>query len=224
MAVLPQEVIEDILSRLPVKSILRFKSASKKWLFGFGYDSISDDYKIIGAWDSHLRICSLKTNSWKILEYSFKYSSAVTAVHSDGALYWCVGPQITAFDLAKEKILLLDLPEDIDVVGDYNSIWIPLFDYQGLLCASGRKSIWVMKEYGNSNSWAKLTTPLPQEYAKPVGISRLGEVVFCTIDGFVKSDMQGRMYDDDKSRMRHYADAFGYKESLISPECFDPKG
>ncbi|KAJ0789150.1 putative F-box domain-containing protein [Helianthus annuus] len=28
----PEELIEDILSRLPVKSILRFKSVSKPWL------------------------------------------------------------------------------------------------------------------------------------------------------------------------------------------------
>ncbi|XP_065872460.1 F-box/kelch-repeat protein At3g06240-like [Euphorbia lathyris] len=332
MAGVPQEVTEDILSRLPAKSILRFKSASKTWyslisenhtfakfhlkqssesknlifyqcpaygdifkssdvytyesriikfpveidtpcrligsanglicvascktedccfiwnpctdeckrisvpfpsagcrLFGFGHDSILDDYKIIGAWDSHLGIFSLKTNSWKTLEYScgmtaFKYASAVTAVHSDGALYWYVGAQITAFDLAREKILVLDLPEEINDFGYYNSSWVPLFDYQGLLCVSWRKSIWVMKEYGNSNSWAKLTTSLPYEYAKPVGISRLGEVIFCTVDGFVKSDLQGRMHGDDKSRMRRYVDAFMYKESLISPKCFDPKG
>ncbi|XP_065872062.1 F-box/kelch-repeat protein At3g06240-like [Euphorbia lathyris] len=324
MAFVPQEVTEDILSRLPVKSILRFKSASKTWyslisenhtfakfhlkqsseyknlifyqcpaygdifkssdvdtyesriinfpveidtpcrligstnglicvascktedccfiwnpctdeckrisvpfpsagcrIFGFGHDSILDDYKIIGAWDSHLGIFSLKTNSWRTLEYSFEYSCGMTAVHSDGALYWYVGPQINAFDLAREKILLLDLPEEINVVAYHN---VPLFDYQDLLCASWRKSIWVMKEFGNSNSWTKLTTSMPYEHAKPVGISRLGEVIFCTVDGFVKSDLQGRMQDDGKSRMRHHAGAFMYKESLISPKCFDPKG
>ncbi|XP_065859529.1 F-box/kelch-repeat protein At3g06240-like [Euphorbia lathyris] len=331
MAALPQDVIEDILSRLPVKSLLRFKTVSKKWysfisenhkfhmkqlssssskyvifyqlitlertifqysdvdsyacrrmnfpveiekpsrligsanglvcvaplyigdfffiwnpctgeckrisvpvpdhtaagvsLFGFGYDSISDDYKVLGNWDSHLRFFSLKTKSWKILEHSFEFASAVNALPSNGALHWCVGPQITAFDLANEKIVFLDLPDGIKFVGEgYTSCWVPMFeDYKGRLCASGRKYIWVMMEYDNSKSWAKFSACLPEEYAKPVGISRLGEVVFRTDTGFgfVKSDMQGIMSDDKKAQMVHYGDTFVYKESLISPECFD---
>ncbi|XP_021998407.1 putative F-box protein At4g21240 isoform X1 [Helianthus annuus] len=45
----PKEIIEDILSRLPVKSILRFKSVSKPWLSLISAPSFHNLHSAVGS-------------------------------------------------------------------------------------------------------------------------------------------------------------------------------
>ncbi|RVW62500.1 Retrovirus-related Pol polyprotein from transposon 17.6 [Vitis vinifera] len=90
MAELPLHIIENILLRLPVKSLIRFRQCNRLppnpnvvdfvACHGFGYDSFADDYKVVVVsmldpdLETMLDVFSLKSNKWKrILEKTSYY-------------------------------------------------------------------------------------------------------------------------------------------------------
>ncbi|KAJ4841210.1 hypothetical protein Tsubulata_028332 [Turnera subulata] len=138
--------------------------------YGFGYDSVADDYKVFLAvryWnDPHapvVRFFSLKTGSWKSVENPNRHlhdlGEGDTGLFFNGALHWRkeYDAKITAFDLVKEKFGEVPAPSHpeelplgyngIGIVGEYLCMsWIPkpMFD---------ARIVWVMKEYLNKESW-----------------------------------------------------------------------
>ncbi|XP_071722382.1 F-box/kelch-repeat protein At3g06240-like [Rutidosis leptorrhynchoides] len=142
-------------------------------LLGFAYDSIEDDYKVLRMLiDVHslpqVEIFSLNRNSWKtISEFApnFNYREPVQPCFN-GALHW-IGyygsnhkAVILGFDVNKEEFRVLPLPEALEE----NKLKPTLLVFEKSSLALCRYfespqfhiEIWVMKEYGDVESWSKL--------------------------------------------------------------------
>ncbi|KAK9267990.1 hypothetical protein L1049_010428 [Liquidambar formosana] len=294
MSTLPSDVIMDILSRLPVKTLLRFKSASKPWRdlidcpyfikahlkrsmdrgdynlslspkyfetvpdnavpikaqqhsrtgalgscngllclldggeednialwnpstrklqtlpftpiqpprgltvatlvsYGFGYDSVNDDYKLVrmaqftyssglyGSFESQVDVYSLKMNSWRRIQ-DFPYYLPVEQVHGElacGALHWIVLQRprwniniivslVAAFDLGLEEYREVPLPQFLGEGCFVMSLGV-LGGCLCLLCHYGdHVDMWVMKEYGLKESWTILSIVLDPQVICPI--------------------------------------------------------
>ncbi|PHT68129.1 hypothetical protein T459_27616 [Capsicum annuum] len=167
---LPQELITAILVRLPVKSLLQFKSVSKEWFalisssvnglifyriwfnslvlwnpstgkykqlpdlmptqmvttgycfnYGFGYDEVHNDYKIVALFREIRKHCvgakiySLKSDSWRILDDAqgeMLYDGSGKLVN--GKLHWVTivdgGWSIMSIDMVDEKCRKVEQP------------------------------------------------------------------------------------------------------------------
>ncbi|GJZ32429.1 putative F-box domain-containing protein [Tanacetum coccineum] len=144
---------------------------------GFGYDSSSDDYKVVLAicqqGKALVQILSLKSNVWKPfghVNYIFDDSLlAIPGILFNGALHWFwLNPNdatrqnilLVSFDLAKEEFREIPQPHDSRYVWNYG---YSLGIIQGRLCIFPAYDeddfpscgIWVMKSY-NSYSWELL--------------------------------------------------------------------
>ncbi|KAL3726858.1 hypothetical protein ACJRO7_031715 [Eucalyptus globulus] len=144
---------------------------------GFGYDSQSDDYKLVADASSSsdenwkLAIFSLKSGSWRSIELPFQEEfNELTGqgVYWKGALHWhvyvlCMYDKregvIMSFDLLEEKfheVLPVPVPEvdeDICLLG-LGIHGANLFIYN---CTHDRRiEGWITDEYGRGASWTKL--------------------------------------------------------------------
>ncbi|KAJ4828442.1 hypothetical protein Tsubulata_046438 [Turnera subulata] len=142
--------------------------------YGFGYDSVADDYKVFLAvrfWYDPtpkprapvVLIFSLKTGCWKSVENPDRHLQGLRegdrGVFLNGALHWRkeYDAKITAFDLMKEKFGEVPAPSHpqelslgyngIGIVGEYLCMsWIPTPKDEDRI-------VWVMKENLNRESW-----------------------------------------------------------------------
>lgn len=111
--------------------------------YGLGYDSSSDDYKlvrictelndaVIKVFRTRVRVYSLRHNSWKQVE-DFPgqlLRPGVLGVFFNGALYWTTYDtqnedepwKVTAFDLAKEEFSTLEVHSDFKPKSSYIEI------------------------------------------------------------------------------------------------------
>ncbi|GLT68632.1 hypothetical protein SLA2020_408430 [Shorea laevis] len=183
------------------------------WFHGFGFDPTTEDYKIVRNSKSGVEVFSLKNNTWKsgnIQElYSlfsrqpYAYTRHVAVVH--GVLHWDIGlvsNNIASFDLAQEKLRDIMLPQSV-MAGNVGVL-------QGRLCVSSVCTqtkmicVWVMEEYGVTESWMKLHTiklEQPYDYWTPICYTAKGEIIFS------KRSWKSRLrrYDpkDNKLRICH---------------------
>ncbi|PRQ52355.1 putative F-box domain-containing protein [Rosa chinensis] len=134
--------------------------------YGFGYDSASDDYKVIRGFTDFakkimIHIFSLKTGSWRTVE-DIDYVGFIMGkgLFLNGALHWlyCLpegGSRILSFDLGAEKFQkTIPLPYDDwfrDPLIHKNCLCV-------LTCPTGTNNfnIWMMKEYGVKESWTEV--------------------------------------------------------------------
>ncbi|KAL8551500.1 hypothetical protein ACS0TY_000555 [Phlomoides rotata] len=123
------KILPDPVDRLYDKTVA---------IYGFEYDESNHDYKVLiisfCSVNTIMKIYSLKTNSWKTLdcdEPSQPFGGAGKFV--SGNLHWCtdVGRdcEIVSFYLKREVFEIIEQPR-----------------------------IWVMKEYGEKESWVKVVT------------------------------------------------------------------
>ena len=144
--------------------------------YGFGYDSCSDDYKLIAGyfWDydnnSRIDVFSLKSNDWRsIIIHSEKDHATILyekGVFLHGAAHWIAAsssssdPIILAFDFEEKKFKEMAIP-----VKNYGArlqvIEGHLYVYD---CKEYLKEKWVMKDYGVEASWTKLASPYSYPY------------------------------------------------------------
>ncbi|KAK4439432.1 F-box protein CPR1 [Sesamum alatum] len=177
-------------------------------LYGFGYDSKSDDYKVVRVTEvgdgpdgeylySETKIYSLKSNSWKrVSDYPHILPSGkrVWGVYLNDALHTVVKhchhcESIMAFDLGTAEHHELPRPDltgenvgvaSVEVMGGYLTALVPR--------NMNRSEIWVMKEYGVKESWTKLlcfAPPMPEPYMNltPLAYSNNGDEVLLNYDG-----------------------------------------
>ncbi|XP_027103259.1 F-box protein CPR1-like [Coffea arabica] len=143
--------------------------------YGFGYDSVSDDYKVVaipvlyGRDDqvySKVKVYGLKVESWKrVPDFSYYFHKHVSGKLVDRALYWVVKASesnsnklIATFDLGTEEFRLLPQPEYFDRHFDMR-LGI-LKGCLSLICEyyESHFDIWVMAEYGVQKSWTNLVS------------------------------------------------------------------
>ncbi|XP_059645948.1 F-box protein CPR1-like [Cornus florida] len=179
------------------------------FIYGLGYDSVSDDYKLVrivqfygidhDSFDSEVKVYSLKSNSWRRIQdfpYYLLYKRVNAAV-VNGALHWVVSRKpesdtanlIAAFDLGVEEYRLVPQPDYLDKdfhmnVGVLGGCLYVMCNYVG-----ERVDIWVMKEYGVKESWTKLfSVEQPSvvnlfDFVKPLAFSMNGEEILLDQDG-----------------------------------------
>ncbi|XP_059664089.1 F-box/kelch-repeat protein At3g06240-like [Cornus florida] len=185
---LTQHLIVEILSKLPVKALLRFKCVSKRWR-----SLISDPHFI----KAHLNQ-SLTTNSniqtqrilvatpfcpLRVYTVSFggssdnddddidvAYGVISKGAQLNGAIHWvCLEgsddkpSEIAVFRLEDEKLWTIPLPAAASITSFNDAVELGVFD--GCLCivACGGDNAfcWAMREYGVNQYWAKLHIKLP---------------------------------------------------------------
>ncbi|KAJ4826171.1 hypothetical protein Tsubulata_023045 [Turnera subulata] len=130
--------------------------------YGFGRDSVGDDYKVFLA--AHrlyapveFQIFSLKTGSWKKVEIPSRYLDRIKegggGLYLNGTLYWETrsGEKIIAFDMVEETFSDVRAPfldhsyehVSMGIVGEYLCMCRrPIRNYS-------KKIVWMMKEHGN---------------------------------------------------------------------------
>lgn len=203
--------------------------------FGFGYDEINDDYKVVGIncrrkYDhqpsglAEVMVYSIKTECWRrIGDFQGGHPFWMDyGIFANGKLHW------SCWDKGCQSICSLDLATET-----YGQVDIPNFDeysksildvFQGSLCLLCEKEyectdVWVLQEYGVRESWIKL---LSISVYRPMMwmVSKL----FClSEDGKVLVSYGGNLglYDPkEDSFWNHDMSFIGgcvYVESLISP-------
>ncbi|KAI3716461.1 hypothetical protein L1987_67359 [Smallanthus sonchifolius] len=140
-------------------------SLSLSW--GFGYDSTTDDYKVIvGAWKGENQTCvqvlSLKSNVWRVIgEVKYIFVSEVGILFND-ALHWIVRDEndkklIISFDLSTNEFKEIPQPGDVRYECTSGSrlgiVKERLCIYR---CEFSCVDIWLMKNYDVKQSWELL--------------------------------------------------------------------
>ncbi|XP_062027344.1 F-box/kelch-repeat protein At3g23880-like isoform X2 [Rosa rugosa] len=211
---------------------------------GFGYDSASDDYKVIRGFTDYLakkimiHIFSLKTGSWRTVE-DIDY---VTLIMRQGlflnrALHWLCnlpegGSRILSFDLEAEKFQkTIPLPYDdwfFDLLIHKNCLCV-------LACPTGTNTfnIWMMKEYGVQESWTEVLQFSLEKYASHYDDSRCYFTPLCILEnGLVLIDKIGEgqhlmvLSNLKEKEFEHVVEVAKnlefrtviYRETLVSPD------
>ncbi|XP_026451031.1 F-box protein CPR1-like [Papaver somniferum] len=99
---------------------------------GFGYDYKNDDYKLVSirqytGFLIAVYIYSLKSNSWKSFKSKYGLLDQWTGVLFNGAVHWILETwktppnriTILSMDISEEKLKELQLPIEIQKIGDY---------------------------------------------------------------------------------------------------------
>ncbi|KAM5548163.1 F-box/kelch-repeat protein [Rosa sericea] len=151
----------------------RGSNTSQLSMFGFGYVSATDEYKVV----INAEIFSSKTESWKRIEIPrFRIASSRGVLFGE-ALHWLFYPDVErqqvpnlyAFDLEKEEFSVMKLPSALQTLGLKNCIICQVgVSCEGCLyvmvdtprwdcgkLAYYEIDFWVMREYGDSDSWTR---------------------------------------------------------------------
>ncbi|XP_071724727.1 F-box/kelch-repeat protein At3g06240-like [Rutidosis leptorrhynchoides] len=145
---------------LPEPSFGKHLRSEEKYVLGFAFDSLANDYKVIKIIcskdeQSHqVGVFTLRSKSWKLVsETNPSYILSGPALPSiNDALHWLgfsddnIYPDIVGFDVNAEVFREFKLPNidvNAEVGGDFECHHLEL---------------WVMKEYGHVESWTKIWT------------------------------------------------------------------
>ncbi|KAF5749395.1 putative F-box and associated interaction domains-containing protein [Tripterygium wilfordii] len=216
--------------RLPVEPIATFERVlcDPRYVFyGFGYDFVNDDYKVVrvvlGLYpedDPEVGVYSLKSDSWRRLKtlpvgirwlYSPSYylfsGYRCFGVLVGNALHWVspLNPEIgspyliVAFGLGSEEFHMVPQPDY-----EYEMFEMDLSVLGGCLCVLCNDKVswvdvWLMKEYGVKESWSKLfrVEQPGVQLLKALAYSKKGNEVL-----FVKDDRKIVWYDPKRKRTR----------------------
>ncbi|KAM3249736.1 hypothetical protein P3L10_011506 [Capsicum annuum] len=145
-------------------------SLTKDYSCGLGYDSTSDNYKILMIDDAaHCEILALKSGSWRKID---KRPSGVSPVLSDtedsgafvhGAFHWLdslLKNSLISFRISNEVYGGIPLPEGMSLVFNVNCI-NGVSALEGMLCVYSthiRRGIhtfklWILKDYDVKECW-----------------------------------------------------------------------
>ncbi|CAI0436192.1 unnamed protein product [Linum tenue] len=201
----------------PGTGVYRFTASGNNLIynsgFGFGYDSMSDDYKVVeilqvfkpeeNSLQSVLVSYGVWSNSW--VEVNFPYillGLRKTGVFVGGAVHWIAGrhEDPDSDDTLSELVIIgfdLELNELREVPQPEYTVWEPFNMVIGelgkCLCLFANYKdkfvdVWMMKEYGVKESWSLLfKVPHPglcyNDEIKPLGFSVTGQEVLLQMDG-----------------------------------------
>ncbi|EYU45519.1 hypothetical protein MIMGU_mgv1a018768mg, partial [Erythranthe guttata] len=216
--------------------------------YGFGYDESHDDYKVIYIKDTNYifpepyqyetRMYSSKTNSWKKFDNYEKHRLQGThdVILVKGRLHWLVqynrntgSRDIVSLDLAEEEYHTFS--HGVEYSSGVVSL-VELGGYLGLmnLMSGADANVWVMKEYGVTESWTKVWTlsnfidqlprkcigdrgklkPLCWSKNRDILIASGQYVVVCNGKNVLRKSRVGSVFE-------HRIQPIVYIESLVSP-------
>lgn len=216
--------------------------------YGFGYDHVTDVYKVVAVFScdsvdkvskAQGMVYTLGTNSWRMIHGDVPLPrpfDCESLVFVSGALNWIAyedndNHSVVSFDLVIESYRRL-LPPNY---GGENVCHVMLGVLRDCLCfivhSLELSNVWLMKEYGNEESWTKLfhfpemnDSFLPP-YAKPLWIYEDDQVLMdytvleprinLAVYDFKKGTLKKTLTQDIKSPFTSEVCV----ESLISP-CF----
>ncbi|XP_076881024.1 F-box protein CPR1-like [Bidens hawaiensis] len=137
--------------------------------WGFGYDSCTDDYKVIVGFKKSRNsnrtlfyIFTLKSNTWKVIGgLNYKSAGGATGILCGGALHWFMSDTrgkktIISLDLSTEEVKKIPLPiPSADLLHDHAYLFKILGVIEGCLCiysnySSSSTKIWVVMK---NNKW-----------------------------------------------------------------------
>ncbi|AES68364.1 putative F-box domain-containing protein [Medicago truncatula] len=145
-------------------------------MYGFGYDPVSDNYKVVTVlrvfdYSSHIlvkndevKVYTLGINSWKsisVFPYSVFPVQRLSGKCVSGTINWLASKDskqskyfILSLDLMNESYQEVSLPN----YGKVDACNFHLSVLRDCLIMFSGDVVWVMKEYGNKESWTKLFT------------------------------------------------------------------
>ncbi|WCJ25916.1 F-box and associated interaction domains-containing protein [Euphorbia peplus] len=138
------------------------------FLVGIGYDSTTDDYKIVrvpkfmykGSRYPFVEVFSQKNSSWKTRKISKNFTYQLQgkkSIYTRNRLHWIGSPygskvieSIVYFDMVEERLNRLNVPECLNVPCELVSI----FNYKDTIAITDCKTLWVLVGYNEmKNSW-----------------------------------------------------------------------
>jgi F-box interacting protein len=142
--------------------------------YGFGYDFVTDNYKVVAVLSykvgnnillakvkAVVMINTLGTNFWKDMK-DFPFDSMYLSNPGKfvcGTVNWLASKCrfnspcfIVSLDLGIESYQKISLPD----YGELDSFLLHLCVLRDCLCFISGHDVWIMKEYGNKESWTKL--------------------------------------------------------------------
>ncbi|CAI8605982.1 unnamed protein product [Vicia faba] len=231
--------------QIPASPITIHGSSMSMWdfsmfMYGFGYDSLRDDYLVVFGYYLHsdsssidFEIFSLRDNKWKLIpgDSLLPYASSglcfEVGLFLNGALYWHVVNHeiskdvIIAFDLEEMVITEIRLPDEFCHPIDHN-----LMVFGGLIGVWFREmdtfSLWVMQDNEGHSSWTKTLVfdILPALWFCPVCLTNCGDIVGTNnSDRLVKINNKGQLLEEHRSDHICYSyrsQMVVYTESLFS--------
>lgn len=221
-------------------------SLGSPYLYGFGYDSCTDDYKVLAVSCLRvlLKVFSMKAFSWRDVHYNlgvklfYGTESPPKGCLFNGALHWLVSgfhfgsqdPVIIAFDLAKEKFCRVGEachPRSVSlgVVGGCLSLNVCC---SNCVDETTDFELWVMKQYGVHSSWERLT-----KIDNDIMVRYHGSLVtLCTTTGtdggdeiiminkwreFISCNLNERTLEEIYRPYFDWCESVSYTESILSP-------
>ncbi|XP_047320251.1 F-box/kelch-repeat protein At3g23880-like [Impatiens glandulifera] len=221
-----------------------FKKSQAQYIYEFGYDEVSSDYKVVAikseivnfqvTFNNKVKLYGLKSDSWKnIGDFSGIPLHNASSIFVSGSLHWIsvTGPfmkSVISLDLSKETYSTIVEPSYGEGYreGDGDVMVSILGVLSGNLCMlsymdAEYADLWVMKEYGKVESWYKLCSmtylqnPLSFLVSSPLYISKKNEVVLLLGSRLISFNIDSKIISYPDIH-----DCFqvrGYLESLVSP-------
>ncbi|KAL5713841.1 hypothetical protein ACHQM5_015882 [Ranunculus cassubicifolius] len=219
--------------------------------YGFGFHPARNEYKLVRILGldslkgpSHISVYTLGEEEWRVLgeaSYIFRSVNSCNTLVG-GAIHWNAKRMgadcwdlIVSFDIGDEVFGEISLPSEINPneVED-----VVVSELGGLLCYTCQfprqgdgVHIWVMKEYGMANSWAKqyvIKLPMTTSwelYVEPLDIVDDGKVLYC-----LGVNHQLFLYNPRNNLIRErrdfsflYRQVYPHVRSLTSPRINKPR-
>ncbi|OMO85701.1 hypothetical protein CCACVL1_10045, partial [Corchorus capsularis] len=200
------------------------------FFYGLGYDSSTDDYKIVrisrsstatASNETQVEVLALKSNIWRRIQgpqHGIELGGPDYGIFLHGALHWFAtisktGSKSTygifAFDIVKENFYeLVLMPDHLEEI-KYDTLTLGVSgDSLCLFCGRGYEDFleaWVLKEYGIKSSWTKLFSV---EKGVEYGYEYTENVLCYTKSGKVLIDYDGRVlmwYDPKENTSKTFS-------------------
>ncbi|KAL2896823.1 hypothetical protein RDABS01_038607 [Bienertia sinuspersici] len=179
-------------------------------VYGLGYDSVNDDYKVVTVSYYHnfhgydhcstkmfVNVYSVRKGTWQRAESSphdydigFSFSSGIFV---DGHIHWLgarlsnnASSFIAAFDLGEDNFCKLSIPTWV-ASNHLVELGGCLCCYPSVMLATGNATdVYMMKEYGVMKSWAKFTVIHPEHLSlRPLCLLGTNQLVLVKNEGSI---------------------------------------
>ncbi|KAG5574051.1 hypothetical protein H5410_063817 [Solanum commersonii] len=186
-----EDIITEILSRLPVKSLFRFKCVIRSWMtliskpyFVMKHHNHSKNNQNSQKISSYRKtFLLLPIGSWRKVDkhtagiYPVWRSTMDSPAFLHDAFHWVCSlkKSVVSFNISNEVYTELLMPDVRLVISDSNIIIYGISVLGGMLCVYSihahkdkyNFNLWVMKDYGVEESWIKLFN-IPSTDLRPI--------------------------------------------------------